>query len=77
MAKPEYMGKELLPFSVIVAARLGDVEAMEQVLSYYERYINKLCTRTLYDEGGYPYVGIDVRMKRRLEIKLIYAIVLI
>jgi hypothetical protein len=38
-------------------------------------YINKLCTRTLYDENGYPHVCLDEAMKRRLEIKLIHAIV--
>ena len=44
-------------------------------MRYYEGYINKLCTRTLYDEYGNPHECIDERMKRRLEIKLIYAIV--
>ena len=40
-------------------------------------YINKLCTRTLYDENGYPHVCLDEAMKRRLEIKLISSIVTI
>lgn len=48
---------------------------MEQVLRYYEGYIFKLCTRTLYDEDGYPHVCVDEYMKRRLEIKLIHSIV--
>ena len=34
-----------------------------------------LDTRTLYDENGYPHVCLDEAMKRRLEIKLIHAIV--
>ena len=49
MKKPTYKGKELLPLSVIDAARDGDSQAVDQVLRYYEGYINKLCTRTLYD----------------------------
>ena len=53
----------------------GDAIAMEQVLRYYECYINKLCTRTLYDSNGIPYVCVDEYMKRRLEIKLIHSIV--
>ena len=53
----------------------GDAMAMEQVLRYYESYINKLCTRTLYDSNGFPYVCVDEYMKRRLEIKLIHAII--
>ena len=75
MKQPTVNGRELLPLSVIDAARSGDAEAMEQVLRYYEGYIFKLCTRTLYDEDGYPHVCVDEYMKRRLEIKLIQSIV--
>ena len=67
--------KEPLPLAVIEAARAGDTGPVEQVLQYYNGYINKLCTRTLYDENGYPHVCLDEAMKRRLEIKLIHAIV--
>ena len=72
---PNYKGIELLPLSVIEAARAGDAGAVERVLQYYSGYMNKLCTRTLYDENGYPHVCLDEAMKRRLEIKLIHAIV--
>ena len=41
MKKPTYKGKELLPLSVIDAARDGDSQAVDQVLRYYEGYINK------------------------------------
>lgn len=75
MKKPTYKGKELLPLSVIDAARDGDSQAVDQVLRYYEGYINKLCTRTLYDPDGQPHVRVDEYMKRRLEIKLIHSIV--
>ena len=74
MKNPNYKGIELLPLSVIKAARAGDAEAVERVLRYYEGYINKLCTRTLYDEYGQPHVCVDEYMKRRLEIKLISCI---
>ena len=60
---------------VIEAARAGDAGAVEQVLRDYEGYINKLCTRTLYDEYGNPYVCLDERMKHHLENKLMQAIV--
>ena len=75
MKTPAYQGKELLPLSVIDAARNGDALAMDRVLRYYEGYINKLCTRTLYDPDGQPRVRVDEHMKRRLEIKLIHSIV--
>lgn len=77
MKSPNYKGIELLPLSVIEAARAGDAEAVERVLRYYEGYINKLCTRTLCDEYGQPHVCVDEYMKRRLEIKLISSIVTI
>ena len=67
--------KEPLPLAVIEAARAGDAGAVEQVLQYYNGYINKLCTRTLYDLDGSPHVRVDEYMKRRLEIKLIHSIV--
>lgn len=77
MKNPNYKGIELLPLSAIEAARAGDAGAVERVLRYYEGYINKLCTRTLYDECGQPHVCVDEYMKRRLEIKLISSIVTI
>ena len=75
MSEPDYKGRALLPMPVIEAARAGDAEAVERVLRYYEGYINKLCTRTLYDEYGYSYECVDEYMKHLLEIKLIHAIV--
>ena len=69
-----YKGRELLPLAVSDAARAGDADAVEQVLRYYEGYINKLCTRTVYDESGCPRARLDEHMKSRLENKLIRAI---
>ena len=66
--------KEPLPLAVIEAARAGDAGAVEQVLQYYNGYINKLCTRTLYDLDGTPHVRVDEYMKHRLQNKLIRAI---
>ena len=42
MMNPSYKGRALLPMPVIEAARAGDAGAVEQVLRYYEGYINKL-----------------------------------
>ena len=44
MKQPSFCGRELLPLSVIEAARAGDPLAVERVLRYYEGYIDKLCT---------------------------------
>ena len=51
--------KEPLPLAVIEAARAGDAGAVEQVLQYYNGYINKLCTRTLYDDCGQLHVCVS------------------
>ena len=75
MTEPIHKGKDLPHVWVIHAASGGDSEAMEQVLRYYEDYINKLCIRTLYDSNGIPYVCVDEYMKHRLEIKLIHSII--
>ena len=74
MMNPSYKGRALLPMPVIEAARAGDAEAVEQVLRYYEGYINKLCTRTVYNESDCPHTCLDEYMKSRLENKLIRAI---
>ena len=56
MKQPTFCGRELLPLSVIEAARAGEPLDGERVLRYYEGYIDKLCTRTLYDLDGSPHV---------------------
>ena len=73
MKQPTFCGRELLPLSVIEAARAGDPLAVERVLRYYEGYMDKL-SRTLYDLDGSPHVRVDEYMKRRLQSKLIRAI---
>ena len=75
MKQPTFNGRVLLPMSVIEAARAGDPLAVERVLRYYDRYINKLCTRTLYEEDGKPHMHVDEYMKHRLQAKLVKAIV--
>lgn len=74
MKQPTFCGRELLPLSVYEAARAGDTLAMGQILRYYNSYINKLCTRTLYDLDGSPHVRVDEYMKHQLQNKLIWAI---
>ena len=74
MTEPIHKGKDLPPVWVIHAASSGDSEAMEQVLRYYDDYMGRLCTRTLYDKDGTPHVCVDTHMKRCLEIRLIRAV---
>lgn len=43
-------------------------------MPYYDRHINKICTRTLCDKEGLPHIEIDEYMKHRLQAKLVEAI---
>ena len=74
MKQSSCKGKSPLPDFVIDAACAGNAEAVERVLQHYDGYINKLCTRTLYDLDGSPRVRVDEYMKRRLQSRLIWAI---
>jgi len=65
---------KLLPFPVIVAATNGDVDSINAVLKHYEGYIAVLSTKRLFDEDGNPYLCVDEGLRRRLETKLITAI---
>ena len=60
--------------SVIEAARAGEADAMEQILQYYDGYINKLCLRTIIDESGQTHKQVDPYMKGRLQSKVMQAI---
>lgn len=66
--------QKILPFTIIVLAGNGDVNAVNQVLKHFEPYINKLSQKTLFDEFGNPYIHIEHEIKRSLETKLILAI---
>lgn len=74
MKKPTYKGKELLPLSVIDAARDGDSQAVDRVLRHYSGYIAALSTRTSYGPDGYPRPQVDEDLRGRLEAKLIISI---
>ena len=64
----------LMPYPVIVLAAGGDVDAINAVLKHYEVYIIALATKRLYDEDGNSYLCVDEALRRRLETKLITAI---
>jgi len=64
----------LIPYPVIVLAAGGDIDAINAVLQHFGGYITALATRQLYDEDGNPYLCVDEGLRRRLETKLITAI---
>lgn len=46
MKQPTFYGRELLPLSVIEAARTGDPLAVESVLRYYDGFLRICCVVT-------------------------------
>jgi len=66
---------ELLSYVVIAKAIAGDVDAVNKVLKHYEGYIAVLAMKRLYDRYGNQYTVVDDDLRRRLETKLITAIV--
>ena len=64
----------LLSEKVIFAAIQGEERALHKVLMYYDRYINRLSSRELYDCYGNIYVYQDPVLKTELQNKLITGI---
>ena len=64
----------LLPYPVIIAATMGDPEAMNIVVQHYESYIASLSMRKLRDERGNIYWGIDEDIRDRLRSRLMRAV---
>ena len=74
MSKQTKAKRNLLPYPIFVLAMDGDVDAINAVLKHYESYIAVLSTIQKYDECGNPRLYVDEGVKRRLETKLITAI---
>ena len=65
----------LIPLSVIYEAMNGDEIAIHAVVSHYRGYIRFLSRRPCRDVLGFEHLYVDEDMQRRLESKLIYAVI--
>lgn len=72
--KKKKKGK-LLSFKTILEATKGEPLAMEKVIEHFKGYMITLSTRKLEDEYGNTYSYVDESIYRRLELKLITAVV--
>lgn len=63
--------REMPELEIIQAAIEGDAEAINQILSFFQPFINSECKREYKDEFGRIHYVTDEYMKRRLETKLI------
>ena len=64
----------VIPFPVIEAAVQGETDAVNEVIRHYSGYIATLCRRTGCDKNGNYCTYVDEELRRRLETKLIIAI---
>lgn len=62
---------DLIPYPVIAAAVRGDPEAVNRVL---DGYIAVLSMRRQWDDDGNLRLDVDEEIRRRLETRLIMAI---
>ena len=65
----------LMPISVIYQAMNGDEFVISAVISHYRGYIRYLSRRSCRDALGFEHLYADEDMQRRLESKLIYAVI--
>ena len=64
----------LLPYPVITAAVQGDPDAVNRVIGHYSGYIAVLSMRRQWNDDGNLRLDVDEEIRRRLETKLIMAI---
>lgn len=63
--------KEPPEFEIIAAAINGDADSINQMVSFFQPFIESKCRRKFKDEFGRTHYEIDEYMKRRMETKLI------
>ena len=74
MASKHNTENSLLPYAVIKAATVGNIDAINAVLKHYERYIAALSMKSLHDENGISHLCLDEEKICRLRTKLIVKI---
>ena len=72
--KGTVMKENELTYELICAAVKGDREALDQILIYYDDYINTLATVKAEDAQGNEYQYVDGDLKTRIQMKLVDAI---
>lgn len=71
---PASFTNQFLSLSVIQSAKSESADAMNLILKHYEPYMKKLALRFIYDVNGTQHQVVDFYTYRRLETKLITAI---
>ena len=74
MVKSASTRAALLPYPIIAAAVRGEPDAVNTVIRHYSGYIAALSKRTIRDKRGFSQFQMDIDLFRRLERKLLIAI---
>lgn len=67
--------RKIISYEVIEKVLTNEVNAIYEVLKYYEPYINKLSLREYYDTYGKMIFVLDEDIKQMLQIKLVMKII--
>ena len=65
----------LISYETICRAKMGDAEALQEIIRHYERYISHFSRRCLYDQRGDPHTAVDQEIKDTIISEYMYAIV--
>ena len=65
----------LISMPIIYEAMNGDELAISALIAHYRGYIRYLSRRPCRDALGFEHLYVDEDMQRRLESKLIYAVI--
>lgn len=63
-----------LTYDSIRKATKGDNQAMDDILRYYDHYIDSLCAYEITDDNNIARIEIDYDIKAKLQLKLIEAV---
>lgn len=66
--------KGYVTYPVLLAAKSGDVLAIESIINHYRGLISTLAKRTAYRADGTIYQAVDDDIRHRMETALITAI---
>lgn len=62
---------QMIPFSLIVKATVGDAEAISKIVSHYRGYIIKRSLRPLKDEFANQTMVVDEVLSGRMQTRII------
>lgn len=64
----------MISYETMLAAMDGDPVAAENILAYFDGYIDRLCTHAFVDETGRVTYDVDTQRKTYLQGRLLAAI---